>query len=63
MRLTGRQPKCNLLLLEAMQEKQVTIGDETFILDKPFLSNGNSKPCGARGNLPAYQRRKWTVSC
>jgi len=29
--------KVQSALLEAMQEKQVTIGDETFILDKPFL--------------------------
>ena len=29
--------KVQSALLEAMQEKQVTIGDETFILDRPFL--------------------------
>ena len=29
--------KVQSALLEAMQEKQVTIGDETFVLDKPFL--------------------------
>ena len=29
--------KVQSALLEAMQEKQVTIGDETFKLDKPFL--------------------------
>src|SRR5690606_37863830 len=29
--------KVQSALLEAMQEKQVTIGDETYILDKPFL--------------------------
>ena len=29
--------KVQSALLEAMQEKQVTIGDESFILDKPFL--------------------------
>ena len=29
--------KVQSALLEAMQEKQVTIGDETFSLDKPFL--------------------------
>ena len=29
--------KVQSALLEAMQEKQVTIGDETFVLDKPFF--------------------------
>jgi MoxR-like ATPase len=29
--------KVQSVLLEAMQEKQVTIGDTTFKLDRPFL--------------------------
>ena len=37
--------KVQSALLEAMQEKQVTIGDETFILDKPFLVMATQNPC------------------
>ena len=36
--------KVQSALLEAMQEKQVTIGDETFILDKPFLVMATQNP-------------------
>ena len=37
--------KVQSALLEAMQEKQVTIGDTTFELPKPFLVLANTKPC------------------
>ena len=34
----NRSPaKVQSALLEAMQERQITIGEETFLLDKPFL--------------------------
>ncbi|MDX1318443.1 MAG: AAA family ATPase, partial [Xanthomarina gelatinilytica] len=36
--------KVQSALLEAMQEKQVTIGDETFVLDKPFLVMATQNP-------------------
>ena len=36
--------KVQSALLEAMQEKQVTIGDETFMLDKPFLVMATQNP-------------------
>ena len=39
-------------LLEAMQEKQVTIGDETFILDKPFLVMATQNPVEQEGTYP-----------
>ena len=39
--------KVQSALLEAMQEKQVTIGDTTFKLPLPFFSYGDAKPCGA----------------
>ena len=37
--------KVQSALLESMQEKQVTIGDETFKLPETFLVNCHSKPC------------------
>ena len=36
--------KVQSALLEAMQEKQVTIGSETFKLDDPFLVLATQKP-------------------
>ena len=39
-------------LLEAMQEKQVTIGDETFKLDAPFLVMATQNPVEQEGTYP-----------
>lgn len=39
-------------LLEAMQERQVTIGDNTFILDKPFLVLATQNPIEQEGTYP-----------
>lgn len=49
--------KVQSALLEAMQEKQVTIGDETFILEKPFLVMATMNPVEQEGtyNLPEAQ--------
>ena len=49
--------KVQSALLEAMQEKQVTIGDETFILDKPFLVMATMNPVEQEGTyqLPEAQ--------
>ena len=44
--------KVQSALLEAMQEKQVTIGDETFILDKPFLVIATQNPVEQEGTYP-----------
>jgi MoxR-like ATPase len=44
--------KVQSALLEAMQEKQVTIGDETFILDKPFLVLATQNPVEQEGTYP-----------
>ncbi|WP_295832841.1 MoxR family ATPase [uncultured Winogradskyella sp.] len=44
--------KVQSALLEAMQEKQVTIGDETFILDKPFLVTATQNPVEQEGTYP-----------
>ena len=44
--------KVQSALLEAMQEKQVTIGDETFNLDKPFLVMATQNPVEQEGTYP-----------
>ncbi len=44
--------KVQSALLEAMQEKQVTIGDETFKLDKPFLVMATQNPVEQEGTYP-----------
>ena len=44
--------KVQSALLDAMQEKQVTIGDETFILDKPFLVLATQNPVEQEGTYP-----------
>ena len=44
--------KVQSALLEAMQEKQVTIGDQTFILDRPFLVMATQNPVEQEGTYP-----------
>ncbi len=44
--------KVQSALLEAMQEKQVTIGDNTFILEKPFLVMATQNPIEQEGTYP-----------
>ncbi len=44
--------KVQSALLEAMQEKQVTIGDTTFVLDKPFLVLATQNPIEQEGTYP-----------
>ncbi|CCH03380.1 ATPase associated with various cellular activities AAA_3 [Fibrella aestuarina BUZ 2] len=49
----NRSPaKVQSALLEAMQEKQVTIGEETFILDRPFLVLATQNPVEQEGTYP-----------
>lgn len=49
----NRSPaKVQSALLEAMQEKQVTIGDTTFQLDKPFLVLATQNPVEQEGTYP-----------
>ncbi len=49
--------KVQSALLEVMQERQVTIGDETFIIEKPFLVMATQNPVEQEGayNLPEAQ--------
>jgi MoxR-like ATPase len=44
--------KVQSALLEAMQERQVTIGDETFALPKPFLVLATQNPIEQEGTYP-----------
>ena len=44
--------KVQSALLEAMQEKQVTIGSETFSLPKPFLVMATQNPIEQEGTYP-----------
>jgi len=44
--------KVQSALLEAMQEKQVTIGEQTFLLDKPFLVLATQNPIEQEGTYP-----------
>lgn len=44
--------KVQSALLEAMQEKQVTIGDQTYKLDEPFLVLATQNPLEQEGTYP-----------
>jgi MoxR-like ATPase len=44
--------KVQSALLEAMQEKQVTIGEQTFRLDEPFLVLATQNPIEQEGTYP-----------
>ncbi|MBR5254753.1 MAG: MoxR family ATPase [Bacteroidales bacterium] len=44
--------KVQSALLEAMQERQVTIGEETFKLDEPFLVLATQNPLEQEGTYP-----------
>ncbi|MBD5239108.1 MAG: AAA domain-containing protein [Bacteroidales bacterium] len=44
--------KVQSALLEAMQERQVTIGDNTFKLDEPFLVMATQNPIEQEGTYP-----------
>ncbi|MFN7289068.1 MAG: AAA family ATPase, partial [Pirellula sp.] len=44
--------KVQSALLEAMQERQVTIGDETYTLEEPFLVLATQNPIEQEGTYP-----------
>ncbi|MFT5466341.1 MAG: MoxR-like ATPase [Verrucomicrobiales bacterium] len=49
----NRSPaKVQSALLEAMQERQVSIGDETFMLDEPFMVLATQNPIEQEGTYP-----------
>jgi len=45
-------PKTQSALLEAMQEKQVTVGNKTYLLDKPFFILATQNPIEMEGTFP-----------
>lgn len=44
--------KVQSALLEAMQEKQITLGEETFVLQEPFLVMATQNPIEQEGTYP-----------
>jgi MoxR-like ATPase len=44
--------KVQSALLEAMQERQVTIGENTYVLDKPFIVIATQNPIEQQGTYP-----------
>ncbi|CVK15398.1 MoxR-like ATPase [Apibacter mensalis] len=62
----NRSPaKVQSALLEAMQEKQVTIGDKTFRLKEPFLVLATQNPIDQEGTypLPEAQVDRFMLKC
>jgi len=57
--------KVQSALLEVMQEKQVTIGDETLVLPKPFLVLATQNPIDQEGTylLPEAQTDRFMLKC
>jgi MoxR-like ATPase len=51
-------PKTQAALLEAMQEKSVTVGSETFILPKPFFVLATQNPIEQEGTYPLPEAQK-----
>ncbi len=45
-------PKTQAALLEAMQEKQVTVGNQTFELERPFFVLATQNPIDQEGTYP-----------
>lgn len=56
-------PKTQAALLEAMQEKQVTVGNNTYTLDDPFFIIATQNPLEQEGTypLPEAQRDRFTL--
>jgi MoxR-like ATPase len=51
-------PKTQAALLEAMQEKHVTVGQETFELPKPFFVLATQNPIEQEGTYPLPEAQK-----
>lgn len=54
--------KVQSALLQAMQERLVTIGDATYTLEEPFLVLATQNPIEQEGTYP-YPKRRWTALC
>ena len=59
MKLTELPAKVQSALLEAMQERQVTIGDNTFKLPEPFLVLATQNPIEQEGTYPLPEAQGW----
>jgi len=62
----NRSPaKVQSALLEAMQEKQVTLGEDTFLLTEPFLVLATQNPIEQEGTypLPEAQVDRFMLKC
>ncbi len=57
--------KVQSALLEAMQERQITIGEETFKLEEPFLVMATQNPVEQEGTypLPEAQMDRFMLKC
>jgi MoxR-like ATPase len=51
-------PKTQSALLEAMQEKQVTVGNESYQLEKPFFLMATQNPIDQEGTYPLPEAQK-----
>lgn len=51
-------PKTQAALLEAMQEKSVTVGQETYVLPKPFFVLATQNPIEQEGTYPLPEAQK-----
>ena len=56
-------PRTQSALLEAMEERQVTVDGVTRPLPRPFLVLATQNPIELGGHLPACPRRRSTASC
>ena len=55
--------KVQSALLEAMQERQITIGDLTYKLPEPFLVMATQNPIYVKSGTPLSQKRGRKVNC
>lgn len=51
-------PKTQSALLEAMEEKQVTVGNDSYQLDKPFFVMATQNPIDQEGTYPLPEAQK-----
>jgi MoxR-like ATPase len=51
-------PKTQAALLEAMEEKQVTVGNESYKLEKPFFLMATQNPIDQEGTYPLPEAQK-----
>ena len=56
-------PKTQAALLQAMQEREVTVGQTTYALPEPFFTIATQNPIEQEGTYPLPESRSWTGSC